>query len=96
MMMFAKNVLLLKKNTITDFFFNLEFSIDKFHFKNHVDLYCQENFNPNTTSDLKDVNTEICEQLYVHVNQYRNCKSNERGKVLHVLDLPDELPQPGD
>ena len=48
---FAKNVLLLNKNEITDFFFNLEFSIDKFHFKNHVDLYCQEHFDPNTKPD---------------------------------------------
>ena len=51
------------------------FSIDKFHFKNHVDLYCQEHVDPNTKPDLDNVNTEICEQLFVHVNQHRNCKS---------------------
>ena len=40
-----------------------------------VDLYCQQNFDPNKKKDLDNVNTEICEQLFVRVNQHRNCKA---------------------
>ena len=44
----------------TEFFSKLDCSIDKFHFKNHVDAYCHEHFDPNKKKDLDNVNTEIC------------------------------------
>ena len=43
---------------------NLEMKIDKFHFKNHTDSWCIENMNPNDSQFLKDVNTEVMEQIF--------------------------------
>ena len=40
-----------------------------------MDAYCHENFDPNKKKDLDKVNTEICEQLFVRVNEHKNCKS---------------------
>ena len=48
--------------------------------KNHVDAYCHEHFDPNKKKDLDRVNTEICEQLFVRVNEHKNCKSMQGGQ----------------
>ena len=57
---FGQNILVLNRNPETEFFSKLDCSIDKFHFKNHVDAYCHEHFDPNKKKDLDNVNTEIC------------------------------------
>ena len=62
----------------------MECSIDKFHFKNHVDAYCHEHFDPNKKKDLDRVNTEICEQLFVRVNEHKNCKSMNEAREKRV------------
>ena len=43
----------------------MEYFVDKIHFLNHVDKFCQEFCNPYTeSSGLKEVNTSICEQSF--------------------------------
>ena len=49
--------------------------VDKFHFRNHVDPWCQENCNPEGVESLQGVNTQVCEQLFKKVNSHKNCKS---------------------
>ena len=72
---FALNHIRLKRNTTTEYFNSLKFAIDKFHFKNHVDAYCHENYNPRKLSELDCVNTVVCEHLFKDINSYKNCKS---------------------
>ena len=72
---FALNHILLERNKSTGFFNSLKFSIDRFHFKNHIDPFCHENFNPKDVPELKAVNTQICEQLFTDINKFKNCKS---------------------
>lgn len=60
---------------------NMSMVVDKFHFKNHVDKWCKAHCNPYDHEELKDVNTEVCEQLFSwlsrfapmskHMNQWR-------------------------
>ena len=60
---FALNHIFLQRNKSTEFFNSLKFSFDCFHFKNHIDPFCHENFNPKDVPEIKSVNTQICEQL---------------------------------
>ena len=74
------------RNEITKFFAELDKHIDRFHFRNHVDPWCQENLNPQHVENLKGVNTQICEQLFKKVNAHKNCKSfNESRFFLFFL-----------
>ncbi|KAK2556275.1 hypothetical protein P5673_021909 [Acropora cervicornis] len=48
----------------------MEMIVDCFHFKNHVDRWCKEHCNPYNSNDLKDVNTEVCEQLFSWLSKF--------------------------
>ena len=88
---FAMDLLLANQNDVTKFFSKRIFCIDKFHFKNHVDEYCIENFDPYKIPELKNFNTEICEQLFKGVNAHSNCKSMNEARFFlfwfYQLDL---------
>ena len=47
---------------------DVKLAIDRFHFRNHVDPLCRLRFNPNNIPELKDQDSEVCEQ--VHPNLY--------------------------
>ena len=64
-----------KNNEITAKIANMNKHVDKFHFRNHVDKWCQDNCNPDKVEGLKGVNTQICEQLFKKLNSHKNCKS---------------------
>ena len=64
-----------EQNDVTQKLANLGKHVDRFHFRNHVDPWCQENCNPEGVSSLIGVNTQICEQLFKKVNSHKNCKS---------------------
>ena len=40
-----------------------------------MDPWCQKNCDSDKEPDLKDINTEVCEQLMRRVNKHLNCKS---------------------
>ena len=73
-------------------------TIDRFHFVNHIDLWCIQNCDPNKVKELEGVNTEVCEQLFNKVNSHSNCKSMNESRYflfwlynldLHNLDIED-------
>ena len=73
---FATRKNLKDRNDVTRFFAEkVRKNVDRFHFGNHVDNWCQENCDPNKVRELDGVNTEICEQLFRKVNSHSNCKS---------------------
>ena len=88
---FAKNHVRAHRNETTEYVDNLTHAIDFFHFKNHIDPHCHENYNPRKVPELEGVNTVICEQLFKSINAYSNCKSmNEAHFFLYFffnLDL---------
>ena len=89
---FAMRKNLKAKNTVTKFFAEkVRKNIDRFHFGNHIDLWCIENCDPNKIRELDGVNTEICEQLFRKVNSHSNCKSMNESRYflfwLYNLDL---------
>lgn len=43
---------------------SLEIVVDKLHFKGHIDTWCHQHCNPYTHSDLENVDTEVCEQIF--------------------------------
>ena len=93
-------------NEITKFFADMSKHVDKFHFKNHIDKWCQENCDPNEVKDLEGVNTPVCEQLFKKINQHANCKAMNGSRFflfwiylfeLHNLDiegLDSTIPDP--
>ena len=69
---FAQNQVKIHRNSTTEFFSNLKFANDRFHFRNHVDPHCHKSFDPRNVQELKSVNTVICEELFTLINQYKN------------------------
>ena len=82
---FALGQLLLCRNQTTEYFNNLSFAIDRFHFPNHVDANCHQKFDPSTKPELMNVNTEICEQMFKGVNQYKNCRAMSEPTFKHFF-----------
>ena len=64
-----------KQNDVTQYLADIGKHVDRFHFRNHVDPWCQENCNPEGVPVLQGVNTQVCEQLFKKINSHRNCKS---------------------
>ena len=62
------------QNENTKFMTEVPIVVDKFHFKNHVDKWCQEHCNPYQIKELDGVNTESCEQTFHWVNNYTSVK----------------------
>ena len=50
-------------NEVTKYFAELSKHVDKFHFKNHTDTWCQKECNPCYVSKREGVNSSICGQL---------------------------------
>ncbi len=59
-----------KKPSIYPHLANTAIKIDRFHFKNHVDAWCRANMNPDDSVLLKNVNTEIMEQVFAWLKGY--------------------------
>ena len=49
---------------------NLEIKVDRFHFKNHIDTWCNKHCNPYTCDSLANVNTEIMEQFFSWIARF--------------------------
>ena len=79
------------QNEITKYLASVGKHVDRFHFRNHVDPWCQANCNPETVTDLKGVNTQVCEQLFKKVNSHKNCKSFNEARFffffLYLFDI---------
>ncbi|CAM4821149.1 unnamed protein product [Rotaria magnacalcarata] len=45
---------------------------DKLHYRNHIDPWCRLNTNPYNDPIANDTNTEICEQIFAWLAQYKN------------------------
>ena len=70
---------------------NLEFYVDKMHFRNHVDAWCHKHMNPNDDPKLKKVNSQICEQTFRFINKFRNVKTMNNAHFslyfIYILDI---------
>ena len=51
---------------------NLEIVCDKLHYRNHTDPWCREHTNPYKHPIANETNTEICEQIFSWLAQYKN------------------------
>ena len=49
---------------------NVDIKIDRFHYKNHKNKWCRENMNPDSSKNLKNVNTEAMEQAFAWLKGY--------------------------
>ena len=84
--LYSKNKKIAEKTETTKFFSNLKFLVDRFHFRNHTDPYCMENNDPDKVPEIKEYNTEVCEQLMRRINKHMNCKAmNESNFYLFWL-----------
>ena len=58
---------------------------------NHVDPWCVKNCDPFKESELNEVNTPVCEQMFTKINRHRNCKSMNEARYFmfwfHYIDL---------
>ena len=56
----------------------MKIMVDRFHFKSHVDQYCNKNCNPYKCLELVDLNTSVAEQInswfsrYKYITKYMN------------------------
>ena len=62
------------QNEVTQVLARIRKHVDKFHFRNHIDRWCQENCNPDHVKELQGVNSQVCEQLFKKINSHKNCK----------------------
>lgn len=61
--------------------------MDKFHFKGHVDPWCQEHCNPNKHEGLMKKNMSICEQTFSWVKGFGKLARYMNGCRLNFLAL---------
>ncbi|KAK3733841.1 hypothetical protein QZH41_008639, partial [Actinostola sp. cb2023] len=92
---FAQNPVRSEKTSTSKKLSQIEILCDKFHFKNHVDRWCKTNCNPYNCDALKDVNTEVCEQLFSWLSGFsRITKHMNRWRfiflMLYILDNHNE------
>ena len=52
--------------------FHKKHYIDKLHFLNHKDAWCEKNCNPNKVDDLKNINTVVQEQINYWAGGYKH------------------------
>uniref|UniRef100_A0A7M5UMV9 Uncharacterized protein n=1 Tax=Clytia hemisphaerica TaxID=252671 RepID=A0A7M5UMV9_9CNID len=74
---------------------DMDYRSDRFHFKNHIDTWCRANCNPDNSDSLKDVNTEICEQLFSWFSKYKHMTKHMNRErytfmVLYLMHLHNE------
>ena len=93
---FSENPERANLNEVTQKVAKLEKFVDKFHFRNHVDKWCQDNCNPDDCPALKGVNSQVCEQLFKKINSHKNCLSMNEARFsifflyqyeMHNLDV---------
>jgi len=92
---FAHNPVRSTQTAVASRIAEMEILCDRFHFKNHIDVWCRQHCNPHTSENLQNVNTEVCEQLFSwlskfgsitkHMNRYRFLFL-----MLYVLDNHNE------
>ena len=51
---------------------NLKFYIDRLHLKNHKCEECQTKYNIKTCKDLDSINSEVCEQNFFTLNNFKH------------------------
>ena len=87
-------------STATSFMGNLEFLVDKMHFKEHTSKKCHELYNPYSCKSLLTVNSQICEQTFKWTNAFTQVKSMNQFRFrlfftynidLHNLKISDQL-----
>ena len=69
----------------------LKIFCDKLHYRNHVDPWCRKNTNPYTDPVATTTNTEICEQIFAWLAQYKNIVRgfNESTFLIYICLLCD-------
>ncbi|XP_066932011.1 uncharacterized protein [Clytia hemisphaerica] len=61
----------MNRRNVSERLADMDYRSDRFHFKNHVDLWCRANCNPDHSETLDNVNTEVCEQLFSWFSKYK-------------------------
>ena len=69
----------------------LKIFCDKLHYRNHVDPWCRRNTNPHIDPIANATNTEICEQIFAWLAQYKNIVRgfNESTFLIYICLLCD-------
>jgi hypothetical protein len=64
---------------------------DKLHYRNHVDPWCRRNTNPYNDPIANTTNTEVCEQIFAWLAQYKNIVRgfNESTFLIYICLLCD-------
>lgn len=70
---------------------NSKIYCDKLHYRNHVDPWCHRNTNPYKDPIVNATNTEICEQIFSWLAQYKNIVRgfNESTFLIYLCLLSD-------
>ena len=96
---FCENKKRRDKNEITKILSTIRKHVDKFHFRNHIDKWCQDNCNPDTIEELDGVNSQVCEQLFKKINAHKNCRGMNEARFslfflyqyeIHNLDIENK------
>ena len=69
----------------------LKIFCDKLHYRNHVDFWCRKHTNPYKDPIANTTNTEICEQIFAWLAQYKNIVRgfNESTFLIYICLLCD-------
>ncbi|CAF1467082.1 unnamed protein product [Adineta ricciae] len=69
----------------------LKIFCDKLHYRNHVDPWCRINTNPYKDPVANTTNTEVCEQIFAWLAQYKNIVRgfNESTFLIYICLLCD-------
>ena len=79
------------ENEMTKYFGSLRVLVDFMHFRNHKGEKCKKNCNPYDHPDLREVNSQACEQFFARSNKYRQVRSMNRESYItfwtYIIDL---------
>ena len=79
------------ENELTKYCASMRVLVDFLHFKNHKGEKCKKDCNPYDHPDLKEVNSEACEQFFARSNKYRQVRSMNRESYItfwtYIIDL---------
>ena len=69
---FAQNEKRANQTKVAKAISEMEIRVDKMHFTNHVDRWCQKNCNPHDCPAFDGINTEVCEQTFYFLSKLKH------------------------
>lgn len=62
-----------------------KFSVDRFHFKTHTDMWCEKYCDPEKFSELQGINTSVCEQTNFWLSRYKFAMKHMNYERFHLF-----------